>query len=126
MTEIDTLMQKNLTDVFSERDPVLRLQTIRAMYAADAVLYEPDAVVKGHAAISAAVTSLLSSLPPDFSFTPLRAADGHHGVGRLHWSAGPPSGPAAVTGTDFAHIEDGKIKTLHVLLDPPTSLPTHG
>jgi hypothetical protein len=29
-----------------------------------------------------------------------------------------PDGPVAITGTDVAHIEDGRIKLLYVFVDP--------
>jgi hypothetical protein len=43
---------------------------------------------------------------------------GHNGAARLFWRAGPPDGPAAITGTDVAHIENGRIKLLYVFVDP--------
>ncbi len=58
-------MQANLARVFGERDAGKRLRAIRELYAEDAVLNEPHASAKGHAAIAAAVASLLSSLPPN-------------------------------------------------------------
>ena len=112
------LMQANLASVFNERDPVKRLQAIRELYAEDAVLYEPQAIAEGHAAISEAVTELLASLPPDFSFTAFGPALGHHGIGRLRWWAGPSGGPAAVSGMDIAHFESGRIQSLHVFIEP--------
>jgi hypothetical protein len=81
-------------------------------------LYEPDAAAKGHAAISEAVTKLLSSLPPNFAFTAIGPAVGHHGVGRLRWQSGPPNGPVAVTGMDVAHFEADRIRALYAFLDP--------
>jgi hypothetical protein len=111
-------MQANLVRVFGERDAARRIAAIRELYAEDAVLYEPDAVATGHIAINEAVTALLSSLPPSFAFTAIGPAVGHHGVGRLRWQSGPPNGPVAVTGTDVAHFEGGKIQTLHVFIDP--------
>ena len=39
-------------------------------------------------------------------------------VGRLLWKAGPPNGPAVVSGMDVAHFEDGRIQQLYVFLDP--------
>jgi hypothetical protein len=116
--DYDTLMQANAARVFSERDPARRLGAIGELYAADAVLTEPEGVFKGHTAISEAVTELLSKLPPGFAFTAVGPATGHHGVGRLVWKGGPPGGPAAVTGLDVAHVEDGRIQTLYVFLDP--------
>jgi hypothetical protein len=104
--------------VFSERDPARRLAAIRKLYTADAILTEPEGVFKGEAAIRDAVTELLSKLPPVFAFTPIGAAIGHHGVGRLLWRAGPPNGPPAFTGMDIAHFKEGRIQALYVFLDP--------
>jgi hypothetical protein len=118
--DYDGLMQANLARVFGERDTSRRMKAIAELYADDATLYEPpDASATGHAAINQAVDALLANLPPNFTFTAIGPAVGHHGLGRLRWQSGPPNGPAAVTGMDVAHIEGGKIKTLHVLLDPP-------
>jgi hypothetical protein len=116
--DYERLMQANLARVFGERDAKPRIAAIRELYAEDAVLYEPDASATGHTAINQAVDALLSSLPPNFVFTAIGAAVGHHGVGRLRWQSGPPNGPAAVTGTDVARIKGGHIQTLHVFLDP--------
>ena len=117
--DYDGLMQANLVRVFGERDAARRIEAIRELYADDATLHEPHASTTGHAAISQAVQTLLSSLPPNFVFTAIGPAVGHHGLGRLRWQSGPPNGPAAVTGTDVARIEGGRIQTLHVFLDPP-------
>lgn len=118
--DYDGLMQANLARVFGERDASRRTKAIAELYASDATLYEPpDASATGHAAINQAVDALLANLPPNFVFTAIGPAVGHHGLGRLRWKSGPPNGPAAVTGMDVAHIEGGKIKTLHVFLDPP-------
>ena len=117
--DYDSLMQANLARVFGERDASRRHKAVAQLYAPDATLYEPDAAAKGHDAINQAVEALLSHLPPDFAFTAIGPAVGHHGIGRLRWQSGPPNGPVAVTGTDVARIEGGRIQTLHVFLDPP-------
>src|SRR6266853_2084322 len=116
--DYDGLMQANLARVFGERDTSRRMKAIAELYADNAILYEPDASATGHAAISQAVKTLLSSLPPNFVFTAIGSAVGHHGLGRLRWQSGPPNSPAAVTGTDVARIEGGRIRTLHVFIDP--------
>ena len=118
-TDYDGLMQANLVRVFGERDASRRTKAIAEFYADDAVLYEPGAAARGRAAINRAVETLLSNLSPNFVFTAIGPAVGHHGVGRLRWQSGPPHGPVAVTGTDVARIEGGRIHTLHVFLDPP-------
>lgn len=116
--DYDGLMQANLARVFGEHDAARRMEAIRDLYADDAILYEPDASAAGHAAIGQAVEALLASLPPDFVFTAMGPAIGHHGIGRLRWRAGPPEGPAAVTGMDIAHFVDGRIHSLYVFLEP--------
>lgn len=118
MTNYDDLMQRNLVQVFGERDAGRRLEAIAWLYARDATLFEPHAAVTGHAAICEAVTTLLAGLPQEFVFQSLSAAVGHHGMARLHWKAGPPGGPVAVTGTDVIQVEGGLIRTLHVFIDP--------
>ncbi len=116
--DYDGLMQANLARVFGERDTSRRINAIAGLYATDATLFEPHASATGHDAISQAVGTLLASLPPNFVFTAVGPAVGHNGVGRLRWQSGPPSGPAAVTGTDVAGFKRGRIQTLHVFLDP--------
>jgi SnoaL-like domain len=117
--DYDRLMQANLKRVFGEGNASQRSKAIAELYADDATLYEPpDASAIGHTAINEAVEALLKNLPSNFVFTSIGPAVGHHGMGRLRWQSGPPNGPVAVTGTDVARIEGGKIKSLHVFLDP--------
>jgi hypothetical protein len=111
-------MKANLIHVFGERDAGRRIEAIRELYAEDAVLYEPDALASGHDAICEAVTTLLASLPPNFGFSAIGPAVGHHKIGRLKWRSGPPGGHPAVTGTDVAHFENDRIHSLYVFLDP--------
>ena len=116
--DYNRLMQANLTRVFNERDAGRRIEAIRELYAENAVLYEADASAEGHAAISEAVTALLAHLPPNFVFSAAGSAIGHHNIGRLKWRSGPPDGPAAFTGMDVAHFEQGRIHSIYVFLDP--------
>jgi SnoaL-like domain len=116
--DLDALMQANIARVFNERNPSLRLAALDELYAEDATLYDPETVATGRQAISKAVDSLHRMLPTDFVFTATGHAVGHNGAARLFWRAGPPDGPVAVTGTDVAHIENGRIKLLYVFVDP--------
>jgi hypothetical protein len=94
------------------------MDALKEIYAEDAVLHEPDATATGYEAISGAVEALYARLPPSFRFTASGPAVGHHGVARLHWRAGPPNGSSAATGTDVAFVENGRIKSLYVFVDP--------
>jgi hypothetical protein len=111
-------MHANLERVFGECDGARRLVAIETLYNDDATLFEPRAAATGHAAINQAVEALLASLPPDFVFTAIGPAVTHHAAGRLRWTSGPNGGRAAVTGTDVARFDGGRIQTLHVFLDP--------
>jgi SnoaL-like domain len=114
----DALMRANLVRVFGERDGRRRRVVLEELYTADANLYEPDNEFTGRDAICEAVDALIARLPPEFGFTPVGIAVGHHGLGRLTWRAAPPGGTAVVTGTDVVQVEAGRIKSLHVLLGP--------
>jgi hypothetical protein len=116
--DYDGLMQANLARVFGERYASRRLKAIAQLYAPDATLYEPDAEAKGHAAINQAVerfyrtcrlTSPFPKTAPRSVTTVLEDCAGNRG---------PPNGPVAVSGTDVAHFESGRIHSLYVFLDP--------
>lgn len=117
--DYETIMQANLERVFAERDATRRIEAIRELYAESAELHEPHQSVRGHDPINRAVTELLAQLPPEFAFTAIRPALALNHIARLQWRAGPPQGPAAATGTDVAHFEGGRIRSLYVFLDQP-------
>src|SRR6478672_9306958 len=114
--DLDALMQANIVRVFNERNSDRRRAALGELYAEDATLYDPETVATGREAISGAVDNLHLSLPPDFVFTATGHAVGHHGAARLFGRAGPRRGPAALPGTDVAHIEDAPSK-LRFLVD---------
>lgn len=117
-TDYDGLLQANLKRVFSESDAARRTAAIAELYAAAAVLYEPGNIATGHVEIARTVDALVASFPPGFCFTADGPAVGHHGMARLRWRGGPAGGPVVVTGTDVVHVEQGRIRTIHVFLDP--------
>ncbi|MGD0678802.1 MAG: nuclear transport factor 2 family protein [Polyangiaceae bacterium] len=118
VVDLDAFMRANMNRVFNERNVDHRLAALGELYSNDAIFYDPEALVTGRQAISKAVDSLLAHFPPDFVFTAAGPAVGHNGAARFFWRLGPPSGPAAVTGTDVAFIEHGRIKRLYVFVDP--------
>lgn len=123
-TDFQAIMQDNLDRVFNERDAGARGAAIRDLYVDGAVLYQPDNVVTGLDAISAAVEDLHGTFADDFRFVTTLAGLGHHDMGRLRWEGRSPGGPVLVTGTDVATLVDGRISTLHIFLDPQTKAKT--
>ena len=120
--DFDTLMRCNLSRVFGERDHGRRRAALDELYATDATLYDPEGVFTGRDAINGVVEAIIALLPPEFVLTPVGSAVGHHGLGRLTWRAGPPGGPAAVTGTDVAKVEGGPDQVTARLSRPRTAL----
>jgi hypothetical protein len=112
------MLQANLERVFNERDSARRRQAIEELYAEDAVFYEHDAKHSGWDAIVRAVTHLLGSLPPALVFALVAPVLENHEMGKLLWRGELPDGTVVVRGTDVAQIEAGRIRTLHVFVDP--------
>jgi len=117
--DFDALLRANLERVFNERNAATRATAVSELFAITPTLYEPAGVVHGQAAISEVAGALLEQFGDDFAFTPTGPAIGHHGLAYLRWQAGPKNGPVVVSGVDVAHITDGKITELWVLLDAP-------
>ncbi|MDQ0563099.1 hypothetical protein QO004_004908 [Rhizobium mesoamericanum] len=115
--DFDTLLGSNLARVFNERDSTRREAAVSELFVTNPIMYEPDNVVEGRPAISAVAGALLEQFGPNFRFAPIGNAVGHHGMGVLHWEAGPQGGPVAVTGADVAEVVDGRISRLWVLLN---------
>jgi hypothetical protein len=116
---IPDILERNLFLVFNERDTQKRLHALAELYTGDAVLYEPENIVVGQSAISDTVEKLLASMPPGFQFTPVGSATGHHDLLCTRWTGGIAGGPVIVSGTDVAHLKDGRIASLYVLIDSP-------
>jgi hypothetical protein len=118
MTTASTVLQANLKRVFNERDAARRRQAIEELYSADAMLYEQGATCSGTEAIARAVTHLLGALPPTLVFSMVAPVMQNHDMGKLLWRGHLPDGTTVVTGTDVAQIEGGRIRTIHVFVDP--------
>ncbi len=117
--DFDHLLRSNLERVFNERDDDKRRAAIAELFVEEPIMYEPTNIVRGREDISRVAGDLLKQFGPTFRFVPDGAAVGHHGLGHLAWHAGPEHGPVAVTGTDVAETESGKISRLWVLLNAP-------
>ena len=116
-TTIETLLTRNLHEVFGERDPVRRAAAIRDLFAPDAVFSDPHGRQVGHEALEAAVAALQAKLP-DYVFTEIGGPDVLQDSGRLAWAFGPLDDRLRITGLDVIVVEAGRIAALHTFLDP--------
>ena len=112
------LMERNVLEVFGQRDPARRAAAIAELYAADCTFFEAEERVTGQDALNAKVASILEDAP-GFVFRAVGPAQINHDLGRLRWQFGPPGAPPVVTGMDVAVFEHGRIRTLYAFLDDP-------
>ncbi|GGF71301.1 hypothetical protein GCM10007301_33800 [Azorhizobium oxalatiphilum] len=112
------LLRANIERVLNERDEARRLKALSELWADDAVMFEADEVFSGQKAISDNVGALLARLPAGTLFRPASAPVVNHEAALLRWTAGSDPAKPAVTGTDLAFIENGRIRKLYVFLDP--------
>jgi hypothetical protein len=101
---IETLLNRNLLEVFGEGDAARRRAAIQELYTEDCVLdrFAGD----------------LRATHPHYVYTPHGAPQVLHNSGRLAWGSGPKGEAPLYTGVDFIIVRNGKIAALYVYLDP--------
>jgi hypothetical protein len=112
------LMERNVSEVFGERDAGRRRRTIAELYADDCAYYDAEGANIGQPAVSERVGRIIDASPPGFSFSLVGSAEVIHELGRLRWQSGASGEPAALRGMDVAIFADGKIRTLYTFIEP--------
>jgi SnoaL-like domain len=105
---IETLLNRNLPEVFGEGDPARRRAAIEELYAEDCVLCVPPGTFVGHDALDKFAGDLRAT-HPHYVYTPHGAPQVLHNSGRLAWGSGPKGEAPQYTGVDFIIARDGKI-----------------
>ena len=114
------LMERNLLEVFGQRDSERRALVIAEIYTADCTFNEAQEQVVGRDALNVRIEDILKEAP-GFVFRAAGPAQVNHDLGRLHWSFGPAGALPVVTGMDVAVFRRGRIRALYTFLDKPTS-----
>ena len=112
---IETLLRRNLDEVFGERDAEKRREAIAELWAVDCVFIDHSGKNHGRAALDRAVAVLHQRLP-DYVFSELGPVDLLHESGRLAWSFGRP-GQKPIKGVDVALVRNGRIALMLTFLD---------
>jgi hypothetical protein len=115
---VETLLHRNLHEVFSECDEARRRRAIGELMTGDVIFSDHNGRQTGPDAVNAAVTALHARFP-EFVFTERTPPQTIADAGHVHWQFGPSGEPPRVTGMDFVVVRDGKIAALYVFLDPP-------
>jgi hypothetical protein len=117
---LDDLMEKNLIEVFGQRDFARREAAIAEIYTADCTFLRRTSGSLA-ATLLTQKSSAFSREAPGFVFRATGPSQLNHNVGRLQWHLGPAGAPPVVTGMDVAVFEHGRIRALYAFLDKPPS-----
>lgn len=104
MTDITNTIDTHLAG-YCEADTTKRTELLRAAWTSSGELVDPPLAGSGVDEIAGLVDAVLTHYP-DHRFERTTAVDEHHGFARYGWSLVSPDGTAAVTGTDFAQVDD--------------------
>ena len=115
-TTLGQLMERNVLEVFGERDSARRKSVIDELYSENCTFFEADDQVIGRDALNAKVQGILEEAP-GFVFSLAGHAEVNHDHGRLRWHFGPKGAAPVVEGMDIAVFEQGKIRALYAFLD---------
>jgi len=113
---IQQLLERNLFEVFGERDAARRRASIEAIFAPAATFDDPEASHAGWDAIDRAAAALQAATP-GFVFTAVGAPETAGNAGRIRWAYGAPGNPSSAAGTDLAIVADGRITAMYTFFD---------
>jgi SnoaL-like domain len=112
---IETLIKRNLHEVFGERDAKKRQKAIAELWTEDCVFIDHNGANHGRNELDRAVAALHLQFP-DYIFRELRPVDLLHESGRLAWSYGGPD-QEPIKGVDVVLARDGRISLMLRFLD---------
>lgn len=117
MTDLATLLERNLQEIFGEGDDARRRKVAEEIMHEDAVFVEPRGVHSGRDEI-VRIAGVIRAMHPTFRYAPITEAEVlHDRAGRVKWIAGEPGKPAVYAGTDFIVARDGKIAAIYLFFD---------
>jgi SnoaL-like domain len=111
----ETLIKRNLHEVFGELDAKKRREAIAALWTEDCVFVDHNGKSRGRYELDRAVAALHQRFP-GYVFSELRPADVLEESGRLAWSFGPP-GQGHIRGEDVVLVRNGRISLMLTFLD---------
>jgi hypothetical protein len=116
VASITALMERNLLEVFGQRDPEARRAAIAEIYAPDVRFVDPEGSGTGHDGIDAAAAAVLTRFP-DLHFAPAAAPSAVGDLGRTAWELRDADDVTVVRGMDVATVADGRITRIWIFVD---------
>jgi hypothetical protein len=102
--------------LWNEADPARRRALLAEGWAENAAYVDPLAKGQGHDEISALIGAVQQRFP-GFLFRLTGHADGYADKLRFSWALGPASDADMIQGTDFALVENGRLRSVTGFLD---------
>jgi hypothetical protein len=115
MTDANTNAERYLA-IWNETDAVRRKAMIAETWAEDGLYVDPLMRGEGHEGVDRLVEGVQARFP-GFRFTLIGTPDGYDDNLRFSWELGPADGEALIKGTDFAALENGRLKSVCGFLD---------
>jgi SnoaL-like domain len=102
--------------LWNEADPARRRALLAEGWTENAAYVDPLAKGHGHEEINALIGAVQQRFP-GFLFTLAGRAEGYADKLRFSWALGPASEADMIKGTDFALVEDGRLRSVTGFLD---------
>jgi hypothetical protein len=115
MTDVNTIASRYI-DLWNERTPSRRREILAAHWADDARYIDPLMSGDGHDGVDALISGVQARFP-DFRFQLIGQPNGFGDHVRFSWGLGPEGADSPIKGTDFAVVQDGRIRSITGFLD---------
>jgi hypothetical protein len=115
MTDINTIASRYI-DLWNERSPDRRRAMLSQHWTRDAKYTDPLMSGDGHDGVDALISGVQARFP-DFRFQLIGQPNGFGEHLRFSWGLGPDGADSPIKGTDFAVVQDGKIRSITGFLD---------
>jgi hypothetical protein len=115
MTDADRIAEGYIA-LWNEADPTRRSALLAQGWSEDASYVDPLMGADGPAQIEALIGAVHERFP-GFRFRLVGRADAYADKVRFSWALGPDADPEMIKGTDFALMENGRLKAVTGFID---------
>jgi hypothetical protein len=115
MTDLNAIASRYI-DLWNERTPDRRREMLAAHWTSDARYVDPLMSGEGHDGVDALISDVQQRFP-DFRFSLIGQPNGYGDHVRFSWGLGPDGADSPIKGTDFAVVQDGRIRSITGFLD---------
>lgn len=115
MTDANTIARRYI-ELWNERTPSRRREMLSRDWTVDASYVDPLMNGSGADGVDALIAGVQQRFP-DFTFKLIGEANGYGDHLRFSWGLGPDGADSPIKGTDFAVLEDGRIRSITGFLD---------